>query len=146
MLNTYSPWADLASRPHLDLVWHQLGDGVLGLYDHLRQRITLDPRMPRRQIRSVLAHELVHAEQADHRTDCTRVNLRQEQQADRRAARRLVDIRDLGEAMIGCDNHLSAMAVELRVSDALLRVRREHLTQTERVYLRRLSAAFAQGA
>lgn len=143
MHNTYSPWGDLASRPHLELVWDHMGEGLLGLYDHLRQRITLDPRMPRRQIRSVLAHELVHAEQADHQTECQRVNLRQEQMADRKAARRLVDIRDLGDAMVACDNHLSAMAVELRVSDALLRVRRDHLNQTERLYLRRMAAAFS---
>ena len=146
MHNTYSPWRDLASRAHLELVWNQMGDGLLGLYDHLRQRITLDPRMPRRQMRSVLAHELVHAEHADHRTECQRINLRQEQLADRKAARRLIDIRDLGEAMIACDNHLSAVAVELRVSDSMLRVRRDHLTRTELLYLRRIASAFSEPA
>lgn len=132
----YSPWVDLATRVHLTLIWKPL-IGRVGEYLHLEQRITLDPRMTRRQARSVLAHELVHAEHADVVTMCNAVNLRQEQAADRIAARRLIDISDLGDAMLACENHLSAMAVELRVSDALLRVRRDNLNNTERLYLRR---------
>lgn len=136
MRNTYSPWRDLANRPQIDLVWRPLPDGILGKYEHHLLRITLDPRMPRRQSRSVLAHELVHDEEADVHTACAHIAHRQESRANQRAARRLIDIHDLGDVMVTCDNHLSAMAVELHVSDALLRIRRDTLTATERHHLR----------
>jgi hypothetical protein len=54
----------------------------------------------------------------------------------------MVDINDLADAMMFHGNHLSAIAVELRVSDALLRVRRDHLHPSEAAYLRRRLADF----
>lgn len=136
MINTYSPWAELASLPDLKLEWHELR-GRLGEYLHGEQKIRLDPRMPRRQQRAVLCHELRHHRAGDERTVCGRVDLRQEQRADREAARLLIDVRDLGEALAIHDQHLSATAVELRVSDAMLRVRLRHLHPAERHYLSR---------
>lgn len=135
MKNTYSPWRDLANRPQLEVVWRELPDGVLGQYEHHLLRITLDPRMPRRQSRSVLAHEIVHHEESDVLTMCSHAQRFQERRADQRAARRLIDIQDLADVMLSCDNHLSAMAVELHVSDDLLRIRREGLTKAERYHL-----------
>lgn len=135
MLNTYSPWDELASYGRrLDLRWHPLAARA-GQYEHHLRRITLDPRMPRRQIRSVLCHELRHAEAGDEHTACDRANLRQEQAADQRAARMMVDVRDLARAMVLHDCHHSAVAVELRVSDRLLGVRLDHLHPSERHWL-----------
>lgn len=136
MLNTYSPWGELTAQPDLRLEWRELA-GHLGEYLHVERCIVLDPRMPRRQQRSVLAHELRHAEHRDFHTMCDRVNLRQEQRADREAARLLVDVRDLASALILYDEHLSAAAVELRVSDAMLRIRLATLHPAERHFLRR---------
>ncbi|WP_215812412.1 ImmA/IrrE family metallo-endopeptidase [Pimelobacter sp. 30-1] len=135
MRNTYSPWRDLANRPQVDLVWRELPEGILGQYEHHLLRITLDPRMPRRQSRSVLAHELAHADARDVLSTCEQANRRQERRADHKAARRLIHIDDLADVMVSCDNHLSAMAVELHVSDALLRIRREMLSAAEKYRL-----------
>lgn len=137
MRNTYSPWRDLGGQPDLELVWRELPTGLLGKYEHHLRRITLDPRMPRRQSRCVLAHELVHAEHGDMASTCARHGQWQERRADHKAARRLIHIDDLGDAMIVNDNHLGSMAVDLRVSDAMLRIRRDILTKTERLQLRR---------
>lgn len=134
MLNAYSPWDELVARPDLELRWREMHDRV-GQYEHGLRRITLDPRMPRRQIRSVLCHELRHAEAGDEHTACTRTNLRQEQAADQRAARMLVDVRDLARAMVIHDCHHSAVAVELHVSDRLLGVRLDHLHPSERHWI-----------
>lgn len=136
MINTYSPWGELTARSDLRLEWCELPDR-LGEYHHVERRIVLDPRMPRRQQRSVLCHELRHAEHGDHLTICDRVNLRQEQRADREASRLLVDVRDLAKALALHDEHLSATAVELRVSDAMLRIRLANLHPSERHFLRR---------
>lgn len=135
MHNTYSPWAELSTLSDLTLEWRHL-TGRVGEYLHRERKIHLDPRAPRRQLRSVLCHELRHAEAGDRLTHCGRVNLRQEQAADQKAARLMIDVRDLGDAMVLHANHLSAIAVELRVSDALLRVRRDHLHPSEKSYLR----------
>lgn len=129
-MNTYSAWHELATRSDIDLRWQKMADRV-GQYEHHLRRITLDPRMPRRQMRSVLCHELRHAEAGDEHTICGRTNLRQEQSADQRAARLLVDVRDLAKAMIIHECHHSAVAVELRVSDRLLGVRLDHLHPSE---------------
>lgn len=136
LLNNYSPWGELSSLPDLRLEWREM-HGRLGEYLHSDRCIRLDPRMPRRQQRSVLCHELRHAEHGDHLTVCDRVNLRQEQRADREAARLLIDVRDLARALIVHDQHRSATAVELRVSDAMLGVRLANLHPAERHYLRR---------
>lgn len=134
MLNTYSPWDELAAREDIELAWKQMC-GRVGEYQHHLRRITLDPRMPKRQVRSVLCHELRHAEAGDVHTACERANVRQEQAADRRAARLMIDARDLARAMIVHDCHHSAVAVELRVSDRLLAVRLEHLHPSERHWI-----------
>lgn len=134
MLNTYSPWDELVARSDLELDWREMPDRV-GQYQHHLRRITLDPRMPKRQRRSVLCHELRHAEAGDEHTTCDRTNLRQEQHADQRAARMMIDVRDLARAMIVHACHHSAVAVELHVSDRLLGVRLDHLHPSERHWI-----------
>ena len=135
-MSTYSPWADLTARPDITLEWAPLV-GRLGEYVHRHRLIRLRRDLPRRVMRSVLAHELRHADAGDVRTSCERVNLRQEQRADREAARLLIDVRDLGEALALHGGHRSAAAVELRVSDHLLGVRLAALHPAERHFLRR---------
>lgn len=137
MRNTYSPWEALADLPHIELRREIIGHGRLGEYVHHLGLIRLDPRMPRRQARSVLCHELVHVRFEDVPTACGFMNLRQEVRADTNAARLLIDIDDLAEALVLHDHHLSAAAVELRVSDKMVQVRLEHLHPSERHYLRR---------
>lgn len=135
MGNAYSPWEELASLPHIELVWESLS-GRLGEYRHWRQQIVLDPRLRRHQARSVLCHELRHAVACDVLTDCSRSNLRQEQRADREAARLLVDVRDLGDSIAMHGEHHPTLARELGVSLHVVRTRLANLHPAELHYLR----------
>lgn len=132
MHNTYSPWRELASLPHIELRREPPARGALGEYVHHQRIIRLHPAMSRRQARSVLCHELRHAEAGDEG-----FSLRQEYLADTRAARLLVDVRDLADAMTAHDQHRSAVAVELGVSVDVVNVRLKHLWRREWEYLRR---------
>lgn len=134
--NAYSPWAELAALPHIGLVWTDLR-GRVGEYIHADGVIRLDRRLRRHQARCVLAHELEHALAGDVVTHCGRANLRQEQEADRRAARKLIDVGDLGEAMAIHGERRSAVATELYVSQHVLEVRLRSLHPSERHYLTR---------
>lgn len=96
--------------------------------------------MPRRQARSVLAHELQHVRFEDVVTACNFTNLRQEVRADTNAARLLIDLDDLADALRNQSHHLPGVAVELRVSLAMVNVRLEHLHPAERHYLKRAFA------
>ena len=138
MLNTYSPWEELASLPHIELRRESPGEGRLGEYIHHLSLIRIDPRMPRRQARSVLCHELRHVQFEDVVTACEFTNQRQEARADSNAARLLIDIRDLGEALHQHGENRPAVAVELRVSQAILDVRLSRLHPSETHLLRRL--------
>lgn len=135
MINTYSPWEELASLPHIDLVWEPLV-GRLGEYRHWDLQVALDPRMPRHQARSVLCHELRHAVACDVLTDCSRSNLRQEQRADREAARLLIHVHDLGDAIATHGEHHATLARELGVSLHIMRTRLGSLHPSELHYLR----------
>lgn len=132
----YSPWADLASRPEVALEWADLRDR-LGEYVHDLQLIRLRRGMLRRQARSVLAHELRHHDASDTPTGCPVLDARQENRADREAARLLIDLRDLGDALALHDGHLGAVAVELYVSRAAVENRLRHLRPSERHWLHR---------
>lgn len=136
MINTYSPWAELASTK-LELIWRELPARRLGEYHHERGVIVLDPAMPRRQARSVLCHELRHHEYSDVGLACSIANSKQEVRANREAARLLIDVQDLGDALVLHDHNQAAVAVELRVSAAILAARLRHLHPSEIHYLRR---------
>lgn len=137
MRNLYSPWEELASLPHIELRRERIGWDRLGEYVHHLSLIRLDPRMCRRQARSVLCHELRHVEFEDVHTSCGRLNRRQETRADAAAARLLVDVRDLADAMRVHEQFVPAVAVELRVSIDIVKVRLERLHPSERHLLRR---------
>lgn len=137
MRNTYSPWGELAGIPSLTLEWAVLPGRRLGEYLKQQSLIRLDSRMPRRQARSVLCHELRHHEYGDHGLDCAVANAKQEMKADSAAARMLIDVEDLADALSIHGHHRSAVAVELRVSVAMVDVRLDRLHPSERHYLRR---------
>ncbi len=137
----YSPWAELAALPHIDLIWTHLR-GRLGEYRHAAREIHLHPAMPSTQARCVLAHELAHVRAADALTDCAHVNDRQERSADREAARLLIDYRDLGEALAYTDRRRDEAAHELRVTRHVLDVRINALHPSEAHYLARRLADY----
>lgn len=136
MLNQYSPWDELSALPHLELRRERPQGGGLGEYRHDEYLILLDPRMPRRQARSVLCHELRHHEASDRPSATPSGRLRQEFLADTRASRLLIDVRDLGDAMVMHEQHRGAVADELQVSLDMVNVRLKHLWKREWEYLR----------
>ena len=129
------------SHSDITLEWTPPPDGALGHYWHRERVILLHPGMPRRQARSVLCHELRHAEHGDVTTGNRYHDARQEVRADREAARLLITLDDLRQAVAIHGHHLSACAVELRVSDDLLRTRLQYLHPSERAWLNRCAAS-----
>ena len=145
MQNTYSPWGELASLPQVELRREppsqgRLGEYVLGGGISGGGLIRLLPALPRRQARSVLCHELRHHEFKDTGVACGKARAVQEVRADVHAARLLVDVYDLADAMVMHARHASAVAVELRVSLDTVQVRTKHLHPAERAYLKRRMA------
>ena len=132
----YHPWRALrALGDEWTLEWAPLAGVVdkLGLTTWHDKTITLDPDQDQAQRRSTLAPELVHVERgpvADFYWP------REERAVDQVAARRLIGIRELGEAMAWAHD-LAEAADELWVDEELVRVRLEHLHPAERHYLRR---------
>lgn len=138
MRNAYSPWGELAGLPDLVLRREKPADGLLGEYRHEERLILLDPQMPRHQARSVLCHELRHHEAADLPAASAAQRLKQEYLADSGAARLLIDVRDLGDALVLHDQHRGAVATELRVSLHMVQTRLKHLHPSEWHFLRSL--------
>lgn len=135
----YDPWQDAETRRDVDVVVdHALpqskGDGWW--IPALRAIVVRDGLHPTHS-RCVLAHELVHVDDHDeqlagHGPDGTRQARRVEHRADRKAARRLMHIRDLVAAVITHPADPAAVAHELDVTQHLLRVRLDHLHPGER--------------
>lgn len=138
---TYNPWADLASREHLVLERRIFpdDDGRVGYCEP--GRIVLDHLQRRTQARCTLAHELAHID-LGHLTlppDTPKyVRTRQEVEADQLAARRLITVEQLGDAILECtpgDWHQLAGILNVDV----------HTVQARCVYARRHSEAVYLG-
>lgn len=131
----YDPWADLAGRPHLTLLYrHQ---EPCGLYDRRERTIILRHGLTHAQRRCTLAHELVHDERDDVALSDAVLNARQELIVERTAARRLVPLSTLMDALMWTGDFGEA-ADELLVDVVTLRARMESLTPEERAVLDRL--------
>lgn len=126
----YHPWRALRELSDWTLRWQPLV-GCLGLTTWHDQTITLDPDQDQAQRRSTLAHELEHIvrgyAQCGDREECL---------VELRAARKLIGIHELGEALAWAHN-LAEAAEELWVDEQMLRTRLGHLHPAERHYLRR---------
>ena len=139
---TYSPWRTLAALPHLTLGVMRLPRGR-GWWLPVDQAIVLDDRLNQAERRSVLEHELQHALAGDTRCDGPdgpRQERRQERRADDRAARRLIDVDALADALVWClgpDELAEHLHVDSRT--ALTRIR--GLDDTEKDYIERRLAA-----
>lgn len=131
----HHPWRQLRHLAEWTLLWGALPDGVLGLTCWRSRTITLIPGLSQAQRRSVLAHELQHATSGPAHPDPVLV-ARDELWADKESARKLISIRDLGEAM-AWSTDLHEIADELWVDTATVRCRLQHLHPAERAYLRR---------
>lgn len=124
------PWRRLRRNPEITLAWHD--GGVAGWYDFDTQTISLRRGMSQAGRRSTLRHELEH----HFRGWFTEAELEREELAcELAAARDLIDIRKLGEAL-AWSSDLFDVADELWVDPELIEVRCQHLHPAERAYLR----------
>lgn len=87
-----------------------------GGYDPERRTIRLSPGMSRRTTRSVLAHELGHAELGHAPTAHPTLSRRQERQADAWAARLLITPQDYALAESARGAHVPSLAFDLDVT------------------------------
>ena len=97
--------------------------------------ITIDPRCPPASQRCTLVHEMLHVERGPLPDEIT-LAAREELAVEKATARRLIDTRELGEALAESD-HLGYVAERLHVDPDTLTVRLRHLHPAERAYLRR---------
>lgn len=118
-----------------DLVWERLPVEIVGLIDHHHRRITLDPRQTQAERRSTIAHELVHAERGP-APRCPWWEAREERITDAVAARRLIGLHQLGEAL-AWSSDLDEVADELWVDVPTVEARLAHLRPGELRYLTR---------
>jgi Zn-dependent peptidase ImmA (M78 family) len=123
----------LSDRP-LRIRTAALGDGRMGLWDERTRTVWLDAGLSTAERRCTLIHELIHAERGDVPCDHPALERRQERRVEREAARRLVSIDALIEAVRWSrDPHEVAAALEVDLE--ILGARIEALTQAERVLL-----------
>lgn len=97
--------------------------------------VTIDCRLGQAQRRSALTHELVHAMRGP-APDEPVLAAREESAVEDAAARLLIDIHDLGEALAWAHD-VDEAADELWVDCETLLIRLEHLHPAERAYLTR---------
>ncbi len=124
------PWRRLRELPEVTLEWHD--GGPAGIYDFETQTISLRRGMTSAERRSTLRHELEHHYNGPFLEALLEV---EEQACELAAARDLIDIRKLGEALAWTQD-LEDVAEELWVDEGLLHIRLKHLHPAERAYLR----------
>ncbi|HET8615479.1 MAG TPA: ImmA/IrrE family metallo-endopeptidase [Actinomycetales bacterium] len=120
----WSPWAELARHPDIWVHRCMLHEGR-GWWCPDERVILLDVRLDRRTARCVLAHELGHAllghTGAPPFGDVGWLARRQEAEADRWAAQRLLDAADVAAALAAHPDDAEQAALELDVTTAVLR-------------------------
>jgi Zn-dependent peptidase ImmA (M78 family) len=129
-MRRYHPWRHLDGLG-LDVAYADLG-GDAGCWDPDNELIWLDKQLTQAERRSTLAHELVHAERGDEPCITGWHERHQERPVEREAARRLIELDDLMDALAYCMS-LDEVAVELHVDRAILDARIEMLDEEDRV-------------
>lgn len=129
----YHPWRRFRGLAAWTLQQTVLPSGVHGLTDWLTGTVSIELGLTQAERRCTLAHELVHIERGPVPRDPW-LAAREESQVEREAARRLVGVYELGEALAWswCPQEV---ADELWVDTATLRARLNTLTADERAYL-----------
>jgi hypothetical protein len=125
------PWRALRALPEITLQWHDGGDA--GWYDFETQTISLRRGMTQAERRSTLRHELEHHFRGPF---LEMFIAREEEACEYAAARDLIDIRKLGEALAWTQD-LDEVAEELWVDAELVLIRTRRLHAAERAYLRK---------
>lgn len=130
----YSPWDDAGQRLADWIIEHVSLGGLHEVMCWQRRVILLESDRTVAERRSDLAHAIAHID-LGHREALDRKN---EQAADRLAAKRLIDREDLADAIKQTAGHITMETAELlRVDMATLRSRLTFLHPAENAYLRR---------
>lgn len=128
---SFHPWRTLRGLAHVRLLWHD--GGPAGLTHFGNATISLRRGLTQVERRCTLAHELRHVL----RGPFLDVNTAKEERAvEREAARQLIELEQLGEALAWAHTYEEA-ADELWVDLPTLRARLIHLHPSERAYLTR---------
>lgn len=129
-MSRYSPWAELASLPGIQVLYEEIED-CWGFYDHATETIHLDSRLNQAERRCTLTHELIHAhgrDKAEHVTPAV------ERRVENEAARRLIPLDALADILRWAPNeHVVADALWVDVDT--VRNRLDGLTAEERTYI-----------
>lgn len=123
----WHPWRALRRRPDITLVFEDPGPGALGRVDYDTATITLHPRLLQAERRATLTHELVHLE----RGPAVRGHeAREERAVEIEAARRLIDLAQLVDAVKWTDD-VHELAFELWVDPDTVQIRLRSLPEHE---------------
>lgn len=138
---TWHPWRHLnTDHAHLEVRFTDLPDGLLGYTDLARGVVVLDKRLTQVERRCTLTHELEHVHRGPVPAD-PGLAAREESIVDRIAARRLVTLGELIDALLWSDREHD-VADQLWVDIPTLRTRLADLAAHERAAIvERLRAA-----
>lgn len=126
-------WGSAVRRAGWALRCVPLPDDLMGVTDHERRTIWLHRGLTRVQQLSTLAHEIFHAARGPV-PDCPRLAAHEEEACEQAAARALIRLRPLGEAL-AWSTSMDEAADELGVDRQLLEARLRSLRGWERDYL-----------
>lgn len=127
------PWRRFRAKEGWTLIWSTLPDGLKGFTDHTTHTVLLDKDLQQTDRRCTICHELAHIERGPVPSDPI-LKAREESAVERQAARELIDLDALLDALKWAHNVPEAADV-LWVSDDVLKVRMEHLQPDERAWI-----------
>lgn len=132
----YDPGDDLAAR-YPEWVWRRRDlRGIPEVLCPQRRVILTDRRLSRVESRCTLAHAVAHLDLGHVAVFDGVVERQEEADADKLAARRLLHIEDLADAVVE-GRPARDLAEALKVTECVLHLRERHMHPAERGYLRR---------
>lgn len=128
-MGTYDPWGDLSQRAYLSVEFVDLPNHRRGVI--CGDIIRIDRRQLQVERRCTIAHELVHDERRVFPADPV-MQAREETLVERTAARRLIELHDLVDALRACSSRGAAeLADHLWVDQPMLAARMADLDPIE---------------
>ncbi len=143
MSERYSPWAHVQGLGDVVVAYDDL-EHADAYWEPEQRVILLDRHLNQRERRACLAHELAHVDRGDEGCgdgpDGGRLLVRQERAATQLAARRLIGLDELADALAWSLDADEAAEL-LHVDERTARARLDGLTDAEKAYIdRRLGA------
>jgi hypothetical protein len=128
-MGAYDPWGDLSRRAYLSVEFIDMPTGRRGII--AGDVIMIDRLQLQVERRSTVAHELVHDERRVYPTEPA-LRVREETLVERTAARRLIELPDLVDALRACSTRCAeTLADHLWVDRPMLEARMNSLDPVE---------------